>query len=112
MHANVKQIDKEKLQRSNKIISVSPTKAHLIDGSLIVFRSGCKVENDTLKGEGIKYDLIRKQNNASYRYQSMKIPIDSLVCLKRYRMKTEWYSTIIQNPLLLFLLFALISALH
>ena len=98
MHADVKQIDSAKLQKSDKLSIVLPTKAHLLNGSLIVFKNGCTLENDTLKGEGIKYDLTRT-HRSSYAGQTTTVPIDSVICLKRYRLKTEWYSTFIHNPL-------------
>ena len=103
MHANVKQIDNTKMQKTYRILSVSPAKAQLVDGSLIIFRDGCTVENDTLKGEGIKYNLIR-ENPSSYTSQLTKVPIDSVVYLKRYIMKVEWFSSVIQNPLAVFFL--------
>lgn len=38
---------------------MSPVKAHLYDGSVIVFRNGVRTQKGILKGEGIRYDVLR-----------------------------------------------------
>lgn len=52
----------DKLKVSANVRINASTKVHLNDGSLIIFKEGFKVQNDSLIGEGVKYNLTRNQN--------------------------------------------------
>lgn len=82
----VEEIDKHKMQESPKFefIARSPTKAHLIDGSVIVFAKGFEVKNDVLIGKGMRYPLTRQQGIAV-----TQVPLDSVACLERYKKQMQ-----------------------
>ena len=45
-------------EQSESLITVeSPVKAHLVDGSTIVYPQGITIENGIIKGQGFKYDI-------------------------------------------------------
>ena len=56
-----------------------PVKAHLKDGSLIIYENGFYFNNDTVWGNGLKYNLLRENKELI-----KKIPYDSVVTLIHY----------------------------
>jgi hypothetical protein len=52
----------------------SPVKAHLVDGSVVVFPSGVVYRQDSLMGQGSQYDLALRQTAAR-----RSIPLDSIL---------------------------------
>lgn len=97
IHTKVHSINTENIRESKKFVIKSPTKAHLTDGSLIVFEKGLKIENNTLKGDGIRYNLSRQNQ-----YPFSEVTMDSVVCLKYYKKEMQVYSSVMLNPLVEF----------
>ncbi len=58
----------------------SPVKAHLVDGSTIVFPDGITVADNVVRGNGQRYDLTL-QNSVSV----TEIPIDEIVAMESYQ---------------------------
>ncbi|MEW6685638.1 MAG: hypothetical protein AB1393_05465 [Candidatus Edwardsbacteria bacterium] len=71
----VKPLDK----MTEKIVITSPTKAHLYDGSMVVFPDSFEMTGDVIIGKGIRYDLTREH---STRVES--VPRDSVAFLEYY----------------------------
>jgi hypothetical protein len=57
----------------------SPAKAHLLDGSMVVFADGFEMTGDSIKGNGIWYNLARDKSA-----RVPGIPLDSLAFLEHY----------------------------
>ncbi len=102
IHTKVRSINTENIRESKPFVIKKPTKAHLIDGSLIVFEKGLKIENNTVKGEGIRYDLLRQNQ-----YPFSEVTMDSVVCLKYYKKGFQVYPSIMSNPILSFILLSI-----
>lgn len=62
----------------------SPVKAHLLDGSTIVYPNGVFVGPDTLYGSGARYDLRLRVAGAAER-----VPLDSVAGMENYRTGTN-----------------------
>lgn len=74
----------------------SPVKAHLINGSTVLFSNGLRVAHDSAWGSGIRYDLALRDSTAVD-----VLPLDSVVGMEAYRThvdvaKTVLYSTLLQ----------------
>jgi len=63
----------------------SPTKAFLLDASVILFPRGFKIENGILRGKGQRYWLDREDKNLIAR----EIPLDSIAALTYYELKNS-----------------------
>ena len=59
-HTDVRPLTKDRINQYKAYKITNPTKAHLIDGSLIVYENGFRMKDNLLSGTGIKYDLNRK----------------------------------------------------
>ena len=103
IHTKVKPINQENIRESKKFVIKKPTKAHLIDGSLIVFEKGLTISNNILKGQGIRYDLSRQNQ-----YPFSEVTMDSVVCLKYYKKGFQVYPSVMSNPILVFILGSII----
>ena len=68
--------------QTNRILS--PTKAHLIDGSLIIFRNGFNIGRDGISGTGLFYNPTRK-----YIRTVNGITKDSVAFLEYYQDQVE-----------------------
>ncbi|MBN1351462.1 hypothetical protein JXJ21_18745 [candidate division KSB1 bacterium] len=97
INKKVHSINTENIRESKPFVTNSPTKAHLNDGSLIVFERGLVIKNNTLKGVGIKYDLSRQN-----RYPFYGVTMDSVVCLKYYKKDLQVFSSVMLNPFVQF----------
>ena len=69
---------------SEKTVISSPAKAHLYDGSLIVFADGFVMSEGIIKGNGIRYDLTREPQ-----VTIDSISIDSIACLEYYKKELQ-----------------------
>ncbi|QJR37572.1 hypothetical protein [Gemmatimonas groenlandica] len=67
----------------------SPLKAHLKDGSIVVFRNGATVTRESLTGEGRRYTL---QNTTSRVYD--RVPMDSVVGVETFENKVNAAPTV------------------
>jgi hypothetical protein len=58
---------------------LSPVRAHLADGSVVVFASGVRISDDALFGDGISYDFLRDTGKAI-----TWVPVSQVVGLETY----------------------------
>jgi hypothetical protein len=58
----------------------APLRAHLVDGSVAVFRQGGTFADDTVRGAGVRYGLALEDSTAVRR-----LPLDSVVAMETYR---------------------------
>jgi len=103
IHTKVHSLNTANIKQSKPYVKNSPAKAHLTDGSLIVFEKGLEIKNNTLKGKGIRYDLSRQ-----YQYPFSEITMDSVVCLKYYKKGIQVYPSLMSNPILVFIIGSII----
>lgn len=68
----------------------SPARAHLLDGSTVVYRDGVVVARDALLGPGMRFDLARRDSTLVAR-----LPLDSIVGLEAYRTELQVGSTVV-----------------
>lgn len=73
----------------------SPVKAHLKDGSTVVYANGVTVSGGMLRGVGIRYDVALKQSN-----NGDSIPLDSVVGMESYQTRVDRSKTVIVSTLL------------
>jgi hypothetical protein len=71
--------------RSGKPLEVTtPVKAHLKDGSVVLFPQGVTVEEGLLRGAGEQYDLARTQRTLVY-----TVPIDQIAAVEAYEREVR-----------------------
>ena len=70
----------------------SPIKAHLQDGSTVVFRNGATVTRDSLTGEGRRYTV----QNATSRVQDA-VPMDSVVGVETFEARVNVAPTVVAS---------------
>lgn len=70
----------------------SPLKAHLKDGSTVVFRNGATVTRDSLTGEGRRYTL----QNATSRVDD-SVPMDSVVGVETFEPRVNAAPTVVAS---------------
>ncbi|HYU07955.1 MAG TPA: hypothetical protein VEK77_01095 [Gemmatimonadales bacterium] len=63
---------------------VTPVKAHLLDGSTVVFRAGVVVDSQTVQGNGYRYDLTLRDSAAV-----RTIPLDSIVGMEVFEQTSN-----------------------
>lgn len=80
---------------SGGVVAVSsPVKAHLIDGSTVLFKSGVRIERDTAWGTGVRYGLtLRDSAGVSV------LPLDSVVGMETYQTRVSTGQTILYSVL-------------
>lgn len=71
----------------------SSVKAHLIDGSSIVFKDGITIADDVVNGRGVRYDLALGQSIAR------SIPLDSVIAMESFKTTTRVGETIMVSML-------------
>jgi hypothetical protein len=72
----------------------TPVKAHLRDGSTVLYRAGVLLARDTLRGPGVRYALkLRDSTNVAL------VPLDSIVAMESYRRGTDAAATVIVSTL-------------
>lgn len=62
------------------ILVESPVKAHLVDGSTVMFPKGLTVEDNKLKGEGFKYDITLERSEPV-----TEIRLDDVAAMESYQ---------------------------
>jgi hypothetical protein len=88
-------VDVQPVERTTDSISVaSPVKAHLADGSTVVFRNGVVVVRDTVWGDGNRYDLTLRDSSAV-----VSLPLDSVVGMEAFRTRVDHAASIIVSTL-------------
>jgi hypothetical protein len=80
----VRQIEVVPLAPEESVQVQSPVKAHLLDGSTVVFPHGIAVRGDTVHGAGTAYDLRLQQVGSVSR-----IPLDRLAGMENYRASID-----------------------
>ena len=72
----------------------TPVKAHLRDGSTVLYRAGVLLARDTLRGTGVRYALtLRDSANVAF------VPLDSVVAMESFRRGTDGAPTVIVSAL-------------
>jgi len=73
----------------------SPVKAHLINGSTVLFHDGLRIAHDSAWGSGIRYDLmLRDSTNIEV------LSLDSVVGMEAYRTHVDAAKTVLYSLLL------------
>src|SRR2546422_6101631 len=62
----------------------TPVKAHLRDGSTVLYRAGVLLARDTLRGRGVRYGLTLRDSTAL-----SVVPLDSVVAIESFRRATN-----------------------
>jgi hypothetical protein len=89
------QVSIEEVNRSSDSVLVkSPVKAHLIDGSTILYRRGVTVVRGRLSGAGTRYDLTLSDSTPV-----AELPLDSVVGLESYRTSVNSGATVVYSTL-------------
>lgn len=89
----VRRVDVQGSPRSEDMVR-SPVKAHLIDGSTVVYPNGLTLSQDTLRGEGTRFDLALRNPT-----RTLTIPLDSVVGLEAFRTRLDEGRTILYSTL-------------
>jgi hypothetical protein len=85
----VRQVEVEPLEPREAQVSVrSPVRAHLADGSMIVYSHGLTVERDTVRGFGRRYDLTLAEVGTVDAF-----PLDSIVGMESFRAGVDERAT-------------------
>ncbi len=88
-------VDVEALEAPSDPITVrSPVKAHLLDGSTVVYSNGLVIAQDTLRGQGTRYDLALR-DSASVDL----VPLDSVVAMETFQRKVNVAPTLLVSTL-------------
>jgi hypothetical protein len=69
-------------QTQNRL--TTPVKAHLLDGSTVVYASGVSFDSDTLRGIGWRFDVMLNAVGGSER-----MPLDSVAAMSEYRWDVD-----------------------
>jgi len=72
----------------------TPVKAHLRDGSTVLYQAGVLLARDTLRGPGVRYGLTLRDSNAL-----SVVPLDSVVAMESFRRVTNGAPTAIVSTL-------------
>lgn len=67
----------------------TPVKAHLVDGSTVVFHSGVTVDSQAVRGGGTRYSLTLRDSSAV-----ISVPLDSIVGMESFEQATNAASSI------------------
>jgi hypothetical protein len=70
----------------------SPVRAHLADGSVVVYRGGVTVQRDTLLGAGDHLDALRARLGVRG-----VVPLDSVIGLESFRVGTNTDATMLAS---------------
>jgi hypothetical protein len=76
------------------VIVASPVKAHLIDGSTVVFPDGVRVSGSTVSGEGTRYGLTLRDSATV-----TQLALDSVVGMESFRTQVNMTNTILVSTL-------------
>jgi len=78
----------------DSVAVISPVKAHLSDGSTVVFPDGVDVVRDTLRGDGMRYSQALKDSAAVTR-----LALDSVVGMEVFRTRVDVGTSIVVSVL-------------
>ncbi|MFB3100487.1 MAG: hypothetical protein ACE1ZM_03480 [Gammaproteobacteria bacterium] len=80
----VESLDYDKARKSGKFVIHNSTKVHLYDGSVVVYENGFEMNNEVIKGKGIRHDLTRQ--NVTF---LELLPVDSVASIEYYEKNQE-----------------------
>ena len=72
----------------------SPVKAHLIDGSTVVFRRGVSVASGVVSGTGMRYGLLLRDSTSV-----TELPLDSVIGMESFRTEVDGTKTFLVSTL-------------
>lgn len=78
----------------DSVIVATPVKAHLVDGSTVVFRRGARVAGGIVSGEGTRYSLTLRDSTAV-----TVLALDSVVGMESYRTFVDGTRTLLVSSL-------------
>jgi hypothetical protein len=78
----------------DSVLVTSPVKAHLLDGSTVVFGTGVRVQRDTVWGAGMRYDISLRD---STRLETLAL--DSVIGMESFRTEVDNTRTVIYSTL-------------
>ena len=78
-HIEITPVDSDE-DSASPILVESPVKAHLVDGSTVMFPKGLTVEDKKIKGEGFKYDLTLEHSEPV-----TEIDLDDVAAMESYQ---------------------------
>ncbi len=79
---------------ADAVVVTSPVKAHLKDGSTVVYAKGVTVSGGMLRGTGVRYDLALKQST-----NVDSIPLDSVLGMESFQTRVNGAETAIVTTL-------------
>jgi len=88
------QVDEVKRVANDSVQVRSAVKAHLIDGSTVVYPEGVLLAQGTLRGQGLRYDLTLANPVAV-----QTLPLDSVVGMENFRTVTNTGATLVYSAL-------------
>ena len=80
--------------KADSVAIQTPVKAHLRDGSTVLYRAGVLLSRDTLRGQGVRYALALHDSTAV-----SLVPLDSVVAMESFRRGTDAAPTVIVSTL-------------
>lgn len=84
-------VETEPLQpRADSVVVTSPAKAHLLDGSTVVFAHGVTLVLDTLRGEGTRYDITLGNPT-----RVSAVALDSVATMESFRTTVNVPATVL-----------------
>jgi hypothetical protein len=79
---------------ADSLVVQTPVKAHLRDGSTVLYQAGVLLARDTLRGPGVRYDLTLRDSSAV-----SVVPLDSVAAMESFRRATNGAPTAIVSTL-------------
>ncbi|MEO8126540.1 MAG: hypothetical protein ABI822_05565 [Bryobacteraceae bacterium] len=76
------------------VVVTSPVKAHLKDGSNVVYANGVSISGGSLRGVGVRYDLALKRSG-----EADNVPLDSVVGMESFRTEVDRAKTAVVSTL-------------
>src|SRR5213592_1179752 len=76
------------------VVVTTPVKAHLVDGSTVVFLSGVTVDSTQVRGDGNRYSLTLRDSAAV-----TSIPLDSIVGMEAFEQSVNGASSFVVSVL-------------
>lgn len=89
-----RRVDVQPIAVRDGITVKSPVKAHLKDGSTVVYANGVNVSDGALKGPGVRYDITLKQSTVVD-----SVPLDRVVGMESFRTAVNGAQTAIVSTL-------------
>lgn len=85
-----KRVDIEPVSPRSPVVLASPVKAHLKDGSVVVYLNGVTVTADALNGPGTKHDVTRVNS-----VPVDTVPLSDVIGMESYRSSLNKVETVL-----------------